>query len=137
MEVLEQVSTLFADHPDLLEAFTHFLPDSVQEQAKERLERAARESEIRKAVSRLLRSYGGAWRVVCSFGTHFSLIRGHRAPAAIRGSISLTSVLLLGLTGCVMDSAGPGGGGRAAVAHGSSGGRSRAPPGTYKLSIRS
>ena len=29
-EVLEQVSELFADHPDLLAEFTHFLPDSVQ-----------------------------------------------------------------------------------------------------------
>jgi regulator of protease activity HflC (stomatin/prohibitin superfamily) len=29
--------------------FTYFLPDAVQEQAKERLERAARESEVRKA----------------------------------------------------------------------------------------
>ena len=47
-EVLEQVSQLFADHPDLLMEFTYFLPDAVQEQAKERLERAARESEARK-----------------------------------------------------------------------------------------
>ena len=31
-EVLEQVSSLFADHPDLLMEFTYFLPDSVQEQ---------------------------------------------------------------------------------------------------------
>ena len=31
-EVLEQVSSLFADHPDLLLEFTHFLPDTVQEQ---------------------------------------------------------------------------------------------------------
>jgi paired amphipathic helix protein Sin3a len=28
--------------------FTYFLPDAVQEQAKERLQRAAAESEIRK-----------------------------------------------------------------------------------------
>jgi hypothetical protein len=61
MDVLEQVSTLFADHPDLLKEFTYFLPDAVQEQAKERLNRAARESEIRKAVSPLLRSNGDAW----------------------------------------------------------------------------
>jgi len=32
--VLEQVSQLFADHPDLLMEFTYFLPDAVQEQAK-------------------------------------------------------------------------------------------------------
>jgi paired amphipathic helix protein Sin3a len=30
MDVLEQVSTLFADHPDLLKEFTYFLPDAVQ-----------------------------------------------------------------------------------------------------------
>eukprot|EP00607_Mallomonas_marina_P001776 CAMPEP_0182437202 /NCGR_PEP_ID=MMETSP1167-20130531/84878_1 /TAXON_ID=2988 /ORGANISM="Mallomonas Sp, Strain CCMP3275" /LENGTH=1342 /DNA_ID=CAMNT_0024630025 /DNA_START=60 /DNA_END=4089 /DNA_ORIENTATION=- len=47
-DVLEQVSTLFADHPDLLMEFTYFLPDAVQDQAKERLARAARESEARR-----------------------------------------------------------------------------------------
>lgn len=47
-DVLEQVSQLFADHPDLLMEFTYFLPDAVQEQAKERLHRAATESETRK-----------------------------------------------------------------------------------------
>lgn len=48
-DVLEQVSQLFADHSDLLREFTYFLPDAVQEQAKERLSRAARESELRRA----------------------------------------------------------------------------------------
>ena len=47
-DVLEQVSQLFAEHPDLLMEFTYFLPDAVQEQAKERLHRAAAESEMRK-----------------------------------------------------------------------------------------
>mmetsp|Transcript_17634 Transcript_17634/g.55166 ORF Transcript_17634/g.55166 Transcript_17634/m.55166 type:complete len:970 (-) Transcript_17634:192-3101(-) len=47
-DVLEQVSQLFADHADLLKEFTYFLPDAVQEQAKERLSRAARESEMRR-----------------------------------------------------------------------------------------
>jgi len=47
-DVLEQVSQLFADHADLLQEFTYFLPDAVQEQAKERLTRAARESELRR-----------------------------------------------------------------------------------------
>jgi paired amphipathic helix protein Sin3a len=51
-EVLEQVAHLFQDHPDLLKEFTFFLPDAVQEQAKERLHRAAAESEARQAVSR-------------------------------------------------------------------------------------
>lgn len=48
-EVLDQVSSLFADHPDLLKEFTYFLPDAVQAQAKERLDRAARESMERQA----------------------------------------------------------------------------------------
>ncbi len=46
-EVLEQVSALFADHPDLLKEFTYFLPEAVQEQAKERLHAAAAEAEQR------------------------------------------------------------------------------------------
>jgi len=50
-EVLEQVASLFADHPDLLKEFTFFLPDAVQEQAKERLHRAAAESESRQALA--------------------------------------------------------------------------------------
>jgi paired amphipathic helix protein Sin3a len=49
-DVLEQVSLLFADHPDLLMEFTYFLPDAVQDQAKERLNRAARESEMRRRM---------------------------------------------------------------------------------------
>jgi len=51
-EVLEQVAHLFQDHPDLLKEFTFFLPDAVQEQAKERLHRAAAESESRIAAQR-------------------------------------------------------------------------------------
>lgn len=51
-EVLEQVAHLFQDHPDLLKEFTFFLPDAVQEQAKERLHRAAAESESRQAAQR-------------------------------------------------------------------------------------
>jgi len=47
-DVLEQVSVLFADHPDLLKQFTYFLPEAVQEQAKERLNAAAAEAEARK-----------------------------------------------------------------------------------------
>jgi paired amphipathic helix protein Sin3a len=49
-EVLEQVAHLFQDHPDLLKEFTFFLPDAVQEQAKERLHRAAADSEARMAA---------------------------------------------------------------------------------------
>lgn len=45
--VLEQVTNLFADQPDLLKEFTYFLPDTVQAQAKEKLDRAAEEAEIR------------------------------------------------------------------------------------------
>ncbi len=51
-EVLEQVSSLFADHPDLLREFTYFLPEAVQEQAKERLQAAAAEAEARQAAAR-------------------------------------------------------------------------------------
>lgn len=48
-QVLDQVSYLFRDHPDLLREFTFFLPDAVQEQATERLNRAAKKAEERKA----------------------------------------------------------------------------------------
>ena len=51
-EVLEQVTHLFQDHPDLLKEFTFFLPDAVQELAKEWLHRAAAESETRLARER-------------------------------------------------------------------------------------
>jgi paired amphipathic helix protein Sin3a len=59
-DVLEQVSLLFADHPDLLMEFTYFLPDAVQEQAKERLHRAARESEQRRRAQQMAEVQGGA-----------------------------------------------------------------------------
>ena len=47
-EVLDQVVELFQDHPDLLREFVFFLPDAVQELAKERLNRVAHESEMRQ-----------------------------------------------------------------------------------------
>eukprot|EP00547_Thalassionema_nitzschioides_P004047 CAMPEP_0194206976 /NCGR_PEP_ID=MMETSP0156-20130528/5864_1 /TAXON_ID=33649 /ORGANISM="Thalassionema nitzschioides, Strain L26-B" /LENGTH=1392 /DNA_ID=CAMNT_0038933643 /DNA_START=271 /DNA_END=4449 /DNA_ORIENTATION=- len=50
-EVLEQVASLFQDHPDLLKEFTFFLPDAVQDQAKKRLNKAAEESEARQALA--------------------------------------------------------------------------------------
>jgi histone deacetylase complex regulatory component SIN3 len=50
-EVLEEVSTLFADHPDLLKEFTYFLPDGVQGQAKAQLEQVAKEAEARKRAA--------------------------------------------------------------------------------------
>mgnify|MGYP005844303579 CR=1 FL=1 len=49
-EVLDEVSVLFVDHPDLLREFTYFLPDAVQAQAKAQLDQAAKESEARKAA---------------------------------------------------------------------------------------
>ncbi len=52
-EVLEQVSALFADHPDLLREFTYFLPDPVQDQARVRLNRAAKESEMRRVAQQM------------------------------------------------------------------------------------
>ena len=42
--VLEQVSTLFADHRDLLLDFTQFLPQEIRNEAYERLNRAAPEA---------------------------------------------------------------------------------------------
>jgi len=36
-EVLDQVSELFRDHPDLLKEFTYFLPDGVREKAKQEI----------------------------------------------------------------------------------------------------
>ena len=47
-EVLEEVSALFSEHPDLLKEFTFFLPDAVQSEAKVQLEQAAKEAEARK-----------------------------------------------------------------------------------------
>ena len=43
-DVLEQVSHLFAEHPDLLMEFTYFLPDAVQEQASVGILRCANRS---------------------------------------------------------------------------------------------
>lgn len=57
-EVLEQVARLFQDHPDLLKEFTFFLPDAVQEQAKERLNRAAADSEARLSAQRAMQGRG-------------------------------------------------------------------------------
>mmetsp|Transcript_54447 Transcript_54447/g.157450 ORF Transcript_54447/g.157450 Transcript_54447/m.157450 type:complete len:1191 (-) Transcript_54447:32-3604(-) len=56
-EVLEEVSILFADHPDLLKEFTFFLPDSVQAEAKAQLEEAAREAEARKRAKEAAAQY--------------------------------------------------------------------------------
>jgi histone deacetylase complex regulatory component SIN3 len=46
-EVLEEVSVLFSEHPDLLKEFTFFLPDAVQSEAKAQLEQAANEAVAR------------------------------------------------------------------------------------------
>ncbi|KAF0683650.1 Aste57867_24295 [Aphanomyces stellatus] len=48
-QVLDQVSFLFRDYPDLLREFTLFLPDEVQEQAKEELNKAAEKAQQRQA----------------------------------------------------------------------------------------
>lgn len=47
-EVLDEVSSLFADHPDLLREFTYFLPDAVQAQAKAQLAEIVKIAEARK-----------------------------------------------------------------------------------------
>jgi paired amphipathic helix protein Sin3a len=46
-QVLDEVSHLFRDHPDLLKEFTYFLPDAVQDVARVRLTAAAARSERR------------------------------------------------------------------------------------------
>ena len=50
-DVLDEVSALFADHPDLLKDFTYFLPDAVQAQAKAQLEQVAKVAEARKRAN--------------------------------------------------------------------------------------
>lgn len=50
-EVLDEVSVLFADHPDLLKEFTYFLPDAVQAQAKTQLDAVAKEAEARQRLA--------------------------------------------------------------------------------------
>jgi len=50
-EVLDEVSVLFADHPDLLKHFTFFLPDAVQDQAKAQLDQVVKEAEARKRAA--------------------------------------------------------------------------------------
>ena len=47
-EVIDEVSVLFADHPDLLKGFTYFLPDAVQEEAKLQLQEAVWAAELKK-----------------------------------------------------------------------------------------
>ncbi|KAL3918541.1 MAG: hypothetical protein SGILL_004187 [Bacillariaceae sp.] len=49
-EVLEEVSVLFSEHPDLLREFTFFLPDAVQSEAKAQLEVVVKEAEERKRL---------------------------------------------------------------------------------------
>mmetsp|Transcript_29391 Transcript_29391/g.90951 ORF Transcript_29391/g.90951 Transcript_29391/m.90951 type:complete len:684 (-) Transcript_29391:996-3047(-) len=88
-DVLEQVSQLFADHSDLLREFTYFLPDAVQEQAKERLSRAVRESELRKAHHGGSKYSSGA-SIRCA-PIRRSASRGSRTTLdPIRGSQDLT-----------------------------------------------
>ena len=48
-EVLEEVSVLFEEHPDLLKEFTFFLPDAVQSEAKKQLDVVVKEAEERRA----------------------------------------------------------------------------------------
>ncbi|OQR83049.1 paired amphipathic helix protein Sin3 [Achlya hypogyna] len=47
-QVLDQVSYLFRDHPDLLREFTFFLPDAVQETARDRLYKVAERAQARQ-----------------------------------------------------------------------------------------
>lgn len=94
-DVLEQVSQLFADHSDLLREFTYFLPDAVQEQAKERLSRAARESELRRARHGGSKYNSGTATIRCAPTDRIrrSASRGSRIVLDSRGSRDLTSNL--------------------------------------------
>lgn len=71
-EVLEQVAILFQDHPDLLKEFTFFLPDAVQDQAKEKLHKAAAESESRLQRQQQLQEY--QHMAATSHGSHQKFI---------------------------------------------------------------
>jgi paired amphipathic helix protein Sin3a len=44
-EVVDEVSVLFEDHPDLLKEFTYFLPDADQAQAKANFDQAAKQAQ--------------------------------------------------------------------------------------------
>jgi histone deacetylase complex regulatory component SIN3 len=50
-EVLDEVSELFSDHPDLLQEFTYFLPDAVQATAKVQLAAAVKVAQERKRLA--------------------------------------------------------------------------------------
>lgn len=75
-QVLDQVSNLFRDHPDLLRKFTFFLPDAVQDQANVRLNIAAEKAQRRKDQQLALAKYGAS----SSGGDAFS--SGHHHPHA-------------------------------------------------------
>mmetsp|Transcript_19308 Transcript_19308/g.27162 ORF Transcript_19308/g.27162 Transcript_19308/m.27162 type:complete len:134 (-) Transcript_19308:395-796(-) len=50
--VVERILSLFFDHPDLLEGFTHFLPEGrIEEYARERLHYAAAVAKARNAAT--------------------------------------------------------------------------------------
>eukprot|EP00588_Corethron_pennatum_P025458 CAMPEP_0194324768 /NCGR_PEP_ID=MMETSP0171-20130528/28845_1 /TAXON_ID=218684 /ORGANISM="Corethron pennatum, Strain L29A3" /LENGTH=486 /DNA_ID=CAMNT_0039083743 /DNA_START=384 /DNA_END=1844 /DNA_ORIENTATION=- len=52
-EVLDDVSELFSDHPDLLKEFTLFLPGAVQAQAKAQIDKADAVAKARKRAAKL------------------------------------------------------------------------------------
>ncbi len=60
MLVVDQVSVLFKDHPDLLRDFTYFLPDAVQPQAEERLRRSVQRAQRGSGSGAAAGKRGGA-----------------------------------------------------------------------------
>lgn len=79
-QVLDQVSYLFRDHPDLLREFTFFLPDAVQEQAKERLNLAAEKAQQRKDQLGWNKGRGDGYQeFVTQNASHISSNAGKRA----------------------------------------------------------
>lgn len=89
-EVLDEVSTLFADHADLLKEFTYFLPDAVQGVAKLQLDVAAAKAEERMRKKQLAAAKeaqgggagGGASQGAQGTSNKQPLQREERVPAA-------------------------------------------------------
>ncbi|KAL7510268.1 hypothetical protein ACHAXN_007213 [Cyclotella atomus] len=89
-EVLDEVSTLFADHADLLKEFTYFLPDAVQGVAKLQLDIAAAKAEERMRKKQLAAAKeaqgggagGGASQGAQGTSNKQPLQREERVPAA-------------------------------------------------------
>lgn len=77
--MLDEVSHLFADHPDLLKEFTYFLPDAVQAQAKAQLDEVAKIAEARKRAATAKQEIMKIGRGV-QMNTQQMALQGHPQP---------------------------------------------------------